>query len=407
MKCWKKTLAFAVVLGWAGSAALAQAPIQTVGVQGSGSAPVVQGSAAPAPLATGAACGTTPCAQPVSGCGASNCCTHSSCFDSCYDDSPMGFWADGTLHILRPSITNNAGLIVASGGASTVNIQNFNFDYVLSPSVTVGYTNQCGLGARFTWFRFQETAKALGITIDPNSDVFASSPSGFLNPVTEGGGGPATYTATDSLFIETYDFDITQSFKVCRLDVTVGAGIRWMHIDQGYGASRFRSSVPDADFAFDSSYIENDANNFSGVGPTLLLEARRPVGCGGLALYANSRIGLVFGSRHESSSQVHSFSSEEDSFVDSSLTTSDSDQLIGFVEIEAGVEWAQQCGRYRPFARVGFEGRGYFGTGNAESGAVNNPTFIGGNLPLANIPSLGHTSDIGLYGFAITAGVKF
>ncbi len=395
LKCWKKSLAFAVVLGWAGGAALAQAPVPTVAA-GSGSSSAAQGSGSPAPAVAGGCCAAAPASS----------CSGSIIFESCCEESrPWGFEAGGELHVLRPVITNNAGLITFETPvlATNTSVQNFNYDFHLSPSVWLGYTTECGLGFRATWFRFYESANPLGVTIQPNTGTGATSPSNFLSGDVTGGGGPATYTATSNLFIENWDFDITQSFKVCHLNITAGAGIRWSHIDQGYGATRTRSGGPE--FAFESLYTENDANSFRGVGPTLLLEAHRPIGCGAFSLYANSRIGLLFGDRQESSTQFHSFTSGVASDLDTTTTSSDSDQLIGFFEIEAGAEWAKQCGRFQPFVRVGFEGRGYFGTGNAQSGAVFGTGTEIGSTP--GIPSLGHTSDIGLYGFTFSAGVKF
>jgi hypothetical protein len=152
--------------------------------------------------------------------------------------------------------------------------------------------------------------------------------------------------------------------------------------------------------------VENDGNHFNGWGPTVFLEARRPIGCRGLALYGDARVGVLFGNRHENCVQANSIDLEP--FI-TTTRSSDSDQVIELAEIELGVEWAahNNCRRIQPFARVGLEGRGYFGTGNAQSGANNNPIqpIIPTGFP--HIPSLGHTADIGLYGLVVSAGVRF
>jgi hypothetical protein len=53
------------------------------------------------------------------------------------------------------------------------------------------------------------------------------------------------------------------------------------------------------------------------------------------------------------------------------------------------VEWVGQYGRFLPVARLGFEAREFLNTGNAQS------IF------------LTHSSDVGLYGIALQAGVGF
>ncbi len=384
----RRIFGLAVILSWAAGAAWAAEDVPAAATAG-GSAP-----AAPAPTPVGPAtsiAGTlpAPCLPP---CGDDK---GSCCLDSCCTESLWGFEVGGSLHVLRPAINNNAGLIVSTIPPSEVNtIRNFDYDYQLAPSIWAGWKSECGLGLRVTWFRFQESAKTLTENVPDGAIV--TSPSQFIF-------GPPNclVIATNNLCIQSWDFDLTQCFSVCKLNVTVGAGIRWLRIDQGYGVTNAEPEVG-------IYQREVDANNFRGVGPTLLLECHRPIGNGCFSLYGNSRVGLLFGDRQESSAQ--SFPLEPLNFN----THSDSDQLIGFAELELGVEWAKQCGRYRPFIRAGVEGRGYFGTGNAQSGVLTSPgfEFAPGIQPLqragtGTLPSLGHNSDIGLYGMTFSAGVRF
>jgi hypothetical protein len=398
MKRWKRVLGTAVVFGWASGAALAQQPAPVPALLESGSG---------ASAGSGSSAATLPPATAVYSTG-------SSIFeaDNGHEKCGWGLDAGGGLHVLRPVITNNAGQISTTFtlNSSSNSVDNFKYDFVLSPSAWIGYTTQSGLGFRASWFQFYESAHTLTGIETPTSGPI-SSPSGFVGDTSSGPGTPplgsetALYTATNNLFMDIWDFDVTQSFKVCHLNVTAGAGVRYMHMSQGFGATRIHTGLLPDDIDNES---ENDSNNFNGWGPTILLEANRPFGCSGFSIYSNARAGVLFGARHENCTQKYLNTlllgpNIPPQGTITFSTSSDSDQVIGFAEIEAGAQWAKQYGRFQPFVRVGFEGRGYFGTGNAQSGAV--PGILGGIHP--GVPSLGNNSDIGLFGMTFQAGVSF
>jgi hypothetical protein len=408
----KASKAFGLVLALGSLCGTAWAQSGAQQAPGSGSLPGSGGSSVPPPPPSrilysdggGQSCFQGNCGN--GGCGnlCNGNCGDSGCNNNCCCGS--GFQAGAELHVLRPVITNNAGLIfstsVEEAADPTTRIANFSFDYAEAPSVWVGYVNDCGLGGRITWFHFYERSKALTAVQDPDSDTIINTPSNFFrNDVI--GSGEADFSASNTLSIDAWDFDVTQCFKVCKLELTVGAGLRYFHLNQNYVASRVHNNVADEEIV--TSYTEEDANSFNGWGPTLLCNAYRPIGCSGFGLYADSRIGLLFGDRHESCFQQH-IGFEEDNNLNE--TTSDSDQLIGFLEIEFGVQWTGQYGCTHPFVRLGIEGRGYFGTGNAQSGAVfsTNNLDIEANS-LLGVPSLGKTSDLGLYGFTFAAGIAY
>jgi hypothetical protein len=311
-------------------------------------------------------------------------------------DTGCGFGVGVGLHILRPVISNNAGLIVSTTNGTTTNnnIQNLSYGFAAAPSVWLSYTFANDLTARVTWFHFNESSQTLNASAVPGSGVGVTTPSGFLNefPST---GGAAHYSATDHVSMDIVDIDLARTFRLGMFELTPGLGIRAMHLDQTYNANRFHSFPAGSSAAF-----ENDGNSFGGAGPTLFLDVERRLGCSNLSLYADTRVGLLFGDRNENSNRQHTYVNTAGApFTTTSNRSDDSDLLIGFAEVELGVQWARQCACCRPFIRVGFEGRGYFGTGNAQSGA--------GSTAGPGVPSLGHTGDIGLIGFAIQAGLVF
>jgi hypothetical protein len=400
MTRWQTVLSLALVLGSVGTDWAQLPPVRT---QGSGTLP--------APV-------STPPAGPSIVYSDKPSLLSSDDENSC---SQSYFQSGAALHVLRPVIGNNFGMLFETFTSdqpgpfdgflpASSHFENFNYPYTISPSVWVGYTTDSGLGVRLNWFHFDQDANTLTAVehaLVPvggsGAGTVVSSPSAFVSTLASGSvlqqGQSAVYIATNRLFLDVWDFDVTQTFKVCQLDITAGGGLRYLHMNQTYDVSRTHQGLPRGEF---DNEFESDSNSFNGFGPTALLEVQRPIGCGGLGLYGDARVGLLFGVRRETCIQQRDDNvlQELESASTGSGISSTSDQLVGFAEIELGLEWARPCGRLNPFLRVGFEGRGYFGTGNAQSGAV-----LFSAIP--EVPSLGHTADVGLYGLTAQAGLTY
>lgn len=311
-----------------------------------------------------------------------------------------GFFFGVGLHVLRPVVSNNRSLIttVTNGkGGVTDSETSFDYDFSGSPSIWVGYSLPNGLGGAISWFRYDQRSRPIQAIQHPADPVTGaattfSSASGFLADGTIGAPLGAQANILDlntSLLLDIWDFDLTQRLTLGQVDVIAGAGIRYLHM-----AQRFRGSINQTGPAAGevNSAFESATNSFSGVGPTLMLDVQRPIGFFGLALYANARAGLLFGSRHEgdfTATVTNPGGGGATVITPGAPFTYRSDQTVGFGEVELGVEWAGQFGRFLPFARLGFEARDYLNTGNSQS------------------IYLTHSTDVGLYGIAIHAGLGF
>jgi hypothetical protein len=383
-----RTLLVVAVFGWAGSAG-AQPPGPA---PDSGGGPVVDSSPVPPPLPLPPSTLSVPIPTPPAACSATV-------------TADNGCWQQGLLigvglHVLRPVVSNNQGLILTAadgGGTMTAgSVAAFDYGFSAAPSVSFGYTGDSGLGVQVTWFQFSQSAGSLNAVetpLDPaKGGITVSSASGFLADATVGAPKSAEtniFHVTDHLRLATWDFDVTQKFRLGMMDMSAGAGVRYLHLTQGFrgGVQQTGLAPGGLDEAFEATN-----NDFDGAGPTLLLEAYRPIGSRGLAFYANARTGLLFGSRHEVDYTLvvtNPGNGGTTNVAPGPPVRYNSDQTVGFAEFELGLEWAQQYQRFCPFARVGFEAREYLNTGNAQSLYV------------------GHNSDLGLVGFVFRVGVDF
>jgi hypothetical protein len=372
MKTLKKALSYAFVLGWAGAALSADAPASG---QGSGSLPPTTPPAQGAPA--GACCDT--------GCGNGwlGCFSRDNCGDDCVPGSGVSFGA--TWHILRPVINDNAALTVTSFGVTTTATvsKNFQYGFKSDPSLWAGYRSCDGLGFSVTWFHMDNSSQTETATQTSTNNV--APPAGLPFPVVFivlPPGANVPITATNDIKMDIWDFDVTQRVEVCHFDLTFGAGIRYMWIAQDYN---FATSIPAFSYVHPAITIASGArNSFNGGGPTLILDGVRRFGCSGFGLYANSRAGVLFGPKHEAAATIVSGGGPPAI----ATANSDNESTIGLGEIELGVQWGRSMGSVSPFVRLGFEGREYWGIGNASN------VFSGNN-----------STPVGAYGVALSAGV--
>jgi Legionella pneumophila major outer membrane protein precursor len=280
-----------------------------------------------------------------------------------------GFDAGVGLHILRPMPGNSQAVefdtTTKTGTASSVNDANFGF--ASGVSVWLGYVDECGLGARVTWFHFDDSTQATGTQV-PGSTATVFPP--LLGPIlgAPGAGQTNIANAADRRYFDLWDFDATMKFECGHACGLVGAGIRYAQIGSYLGQDLVQTGpgVALPGFAFNNL-------SFFGAGPSVMAEIHAPLSDTGLGFYATGSAGLLFGQEH------NTFGTAVADVTTFNSTTSYN--TVTFVEVEVGVEWSGTYGNMAPFARVGLEGRDYIGVANG--------------------------SNLGLYGIALSVGIKF
>jgi hypothetical protein len=377
-------LGLAIVLGWAATALTADPQPSN---QGSGSSP---SATLPGVDLTSPSCCNDhgvidhDCAE---GCGCCGCCS--------------GVIVGGEWHILRPVINDDPGLTVNTNTGQTLTpdptsatvIQNFQYRFKSDPSIWIGYRTECGLGVTATWFHLNnsagtETATAIN-TVNGTTftNVSVVTPLFSITPVTFVNTPPIAVTVNDDIKMDIWDFDVTQCVEICHFDLIFGGGIRYLHISQDYSAS---ATVPTF-FGIPAGVVNGSASNsFNAGGPTLVLDGKRRFGCSGFGFYANARGGVLFGTSHQNSTvtATPAIAGPLGLAAPNITSSSDNEATVGFGEIELGVEWTRRVGSVCPFARLGFEGREYWGIGNA-----------------VNVGTGSNSSAVGAFGLALSAGI--
>jgi hypothetical protein len=397
----KKAFSLAVVLAWAGLAISADPPGSA-----KGSSTLPPTTTSPAAPATSGGCCSGGC-QSGGCCNSGGCCDNScgvdlGCDQGCQNGDVI---IGGSWYILRPVVNDNRAftLTTPSAGITTVNTvqNNFNYPFETDPfSLWAGYRSACGLGFTVSWFHLDDGAPGQSLSLGGAGLRTVTAPAPTIPGTTLAGGvltiaeifGLATpLTFNSDIRMDIWDFDVTQKLDCKHFELIFGGGIRYMHIGQDYTATASIPAIPRV-AGTPGSITDFLGNSYDGGGPTIVLNGVRNFGCSGFGLYANSRAGVLFGAKRETGSVTATSVVSSLVFGLGGLTdataTSDNESTIAFGEIEMGLQWARRMGRYLPFVRVGFEGREYWGIGNA-----------------VNATSGNNSSAVGLFGLSLASGV--
>jgi hypothetical protein len=205
--------------------------------------------------------------------------------------------------------------------------------------------------------------------------------------------GPLSFNDTTKLQLQVWDFEALQDIQVCGFDLLFSGGLRFAHINEQYNAFALFSggAAPLASVV--------SSNSFDGIGPVVDLEARRPIGDCGLAVYGSVRGALLFGSEHQVASAVNATFLGATS-TDSINSADRHDRVLPVGELEFGLEYGRKVGNSRVFGQIALVGQDWVGAGNASRS--NTTTVLG--VPFGGTTS---DSDIGFFGLAFRFGVNY
>ncbi len=263
----------------------------------------------------------------------------------------------------------------ATTTTSITHTEDFSYDYELVPRLFAGYVGGNGLGAKVSWWRYDQSASmgfvspgmVPAVTKDFNSLVAPGGPSipNFISSLASTTPGQDDILMGDSdIELDVWDFEITQTGQFGPWSLTASAGIRYTHLSQDYNAWLVRTGLTGGSV---NSQVLRTSNVFNGAGPNVFFEGRRDIGGTGLAFYGNARAGLLFGTGRQTSFY------EARGGIGGSLISYNQDPVLRddplpFLEGELAVEWAGcSIGGFLPTARLGVVGQNWFGAGNGST----------------------------------------
>src|SRR5262249_20366551 len=150
-----------------------------------------------------------------------------------------------------------------------------------------------GFGARVGWWHFEQDAGTWSFSQQAGTKVVTPEVLGDDNGAnfdaldfTEAG---RVWTFINELHMNVWDFEATDEIKAGCWSLLFTGGIRYARIAQSYAATSLEPEPGEAPDVLTAS------NVFTGAGPTVSLEARRPISDYGIAVYGIARTALLFG----------------------------------------------------------------------------------------------------------------
>jgi len=298
------------------------------------------------------------------------------CAGECCCPAPRPYFYTGVDFVIaKPHFDDDVSLIRRTTDDvtfETVQQEAFDYDLEFSPRVFLGYVWQSGLGARVRYWTFDHDANSQTATPDASGLETISSPfsltGGVFVPSTN---DPTdTFTAESGIDVDALDVEFTKGVHFDHWALMLAGGIRYARVDQTYQAQVRNANnqlLSDASFT----------HGFDGVGPTISLQARRPL-IFGLQFFTNARIAALFGNGKSQliANDNPPFATQEDSSRDDLLT-------VG--ELAFGLEWSYKWYGYGFFFRGAMEGQTWQGAGTPTS----------------------EEDDLGFFGTTFTAGLDF
>jgi hypothetical protein len=314
------------------------------------------------------------------------------------------FIAGAGVYIVKPYFQNNPAFFsqtsTTTSGPGTFSFETsttqHDFCWCLNttPVVWLGYVSECGLGVRTRWWLFdQESGGSIGL--DPNTTLISAAPGGLAIASPR---PPVAYTVAlspsstpmflgSNLKLNVWDFEAIKETELGHWGLLFAAGVRYAHLSQDYRAFEVSNPPP---FTFPPSIGFREVNhlssghNFNGAGPTLAIEAKRPIGNSRFSLFGNLRGAMLFGDSKLQVTRVIQTGALEQNVATATFQSAH-DTVLPVAELEMGVEYSRTWGRIRPFLRTGLVAQTWFDAGSA--------TKLDGNL--------------GFLGLSVTAGLNY
>jgi hypothetical protein len=300
----------------------------------------------------------------------------------------------------------------------------------IAPQVWLGYVLDNGLGVRARWWHFEENAHAFSLTpVETDANTFltvvTNAPLGVGFTSTANRSLPDAISYDARLHLDVWDFEATQDVQAGCWSLLFAGGVRHAHMSQNYDALRSRSGTIDTGFGGSTTFtVDSDTlssgHSFDGTGPVLALEARRPLGDTGLALFGSARGAILFGSGKQQATlqsvrigrnsfpgpipffMIHGASAVPPVSNFNTVTVNESfaswDDVLPVGELELGVEYARNIGPARLFAQLAFVGQVWWGADDSARSATS--TFFSPGSGSAD-------SNLGLIGLSLRTGVDY
>jgi hypothetical protein len=300
--------------------------------------------------------------------------------DSCdmpYTRQRWSRWNAGfAFAFVEPRYSNNAALTVSDSGTSSATATETRFDYdlELSPRLWLEWGCAESWGWRVQWWQLDEDANQV-LAEAPASGLGLVAPVDFPEIDISVSLPGETLRADSHVKLYAIDFEGMRQVDFGCWSLMAAGGLRYASIEQEY-----RAEATNTAGAQSGAIQEN--RSLEGIGPTFLLEVRRPL-TPRVAVFSNARASLLFGDGETT------LTAGEDLDLVSAFTTTRSsanDDLLPILEAQWGVDWRTSITPCHDFyLTAALEGQWWSGVGSASDG----------------------DADLGLFGFVFGLGLQY
>ncbi|MEX2141522.1 MAG: Lpg1974 family pore-forming outer membrane protein [Pirellulales bacterium] len=277
---------------------------------------------------------------------------------------------------VEPRSSDNAALTVSDSGTSSATATETSFDYdmELSPRLWLEWRTAESWGGRIQWWQLDQDANQV-LAEAPASGLGLVTPAEFADIDISVSLPGETLRADSHVKLYAIDFEGMRHVDFDCWSLLAAGGLRYASIEQEYRADATNTA------GAQSGAIE-EHRSLEGIGPTFLLEVRRPL-TPRVSVFSNARASLLFGDGETT------LTAGEDLDLASSFTTTRSsanDDLLPILETQWGVDWRTSvtpCHDF--FLTAALEGQWWSGVGSASN----------------------DDADLGLFGFAFGLGLQY
>ena len=265
--------------------------------------------------------------------------------DTCGSPCGGGLYAGAAVVFAKPYYKESFEAASLSLQTGQMDLLGFNFDYDATPRVWLGYSGSEGLGIRAMYWQYDHSAQPRAFTAD-GTTVYSAQAMTVIFPATIAAATPGDILAISSrLGLQTFDLEGTQDLRLGSCLTRASAGLRYSSLEQRSSASVTSGGITTQQLGWSRTY--------RGVGPTVAIDLRRPLGFWGLEGVAVGRGALLYG-KTSLNRQVSPPSQPNPAWV----TLRDADDVTGCGSLELGAQWVRQlaCGG-QLFVRGTYEGQ--------------------------------------------------
>ncbi len=241
-----------------------------------------------------------------------------------------GFYAGAAAVWMKPHFKEAFELSRTDFTTGQQSLIPFGYDYDVTPRVFMGFRNSENTGVRVSYWSFDHQGRPSSYTSN-GLDAYGAHIVSVIFPANIFAANfGESLNVQNRLETSTLNLHGTIEGTFNKGTYMAGAGIRYANLEQTYQATVLsQAGAPIADLSWERS--------FDGIGPSVVFDAARQLGCSKFSAVVNGGGALLFGQK---TLQRTVFGDQSPQPAAPFLNLTDADEVVGIGEMSIGLEWA-------------------------------------------------------------------